>query len=871
MRHVSKLGSFKGKELSFGACRLFHQTSRFAFEITRFDILGKDPDTSKNQLAGTTKNRTATRLEKRRRKDKLLEHLIRESVKASLNSRPTKLKMPRKLDIQNSGNKTRSYIQFISTPTADTPGTALYLHFDEKRYIIGNIHEGLQRAGLQVGTRFFRSKDFFLTGKTEWQSNGGVLGMILSLADASKASAASKAENVKIKLERQLAREEEQRRQNPKARGKKGRQGSEHDVVMPTALQRPEEDPTVYLHGGPNLTHTIATARSFIFRHGAPIKVNENHEEKDLSAAECDLEPTWEDNYIQVWAMPVSPSSDDGTLRPGTPRKRSLGEFMSGQDLTSKSGDDQWSPYPKSPADEEQRNQRIREFVVSEMFSSSWRPDNLIETPLNEVVMPAGLFIRDPRTRKLEKYTGPTPNGTNGTTPLPNIKVLVRQPWPGALVDHLPPTKPSDVSLSYIIRNHKQRGKFKPDAAKALKLPPGPLWHKLTRGFEVQSSDGKTITPDMVLEPSKNGGGVAVVDLPSKEYVHNLINRPEWNSDKVMLGIGGIIWILGPGLSQDPLLREFIRSKADLKHVISASDHCPNYLVQKSAATAAIHHNLIDPVRFPIPVHSNAASVPLHLPAEEDGQPSQQLFPAERGLKVDLEPSFGINEAEVVPYLNTAVIVQETPNEVVNLAQAAHRQLNTKSIQAETANQGLPSQDAEIICLGTGSAVPSLHRNVAGTLLRVPGYGSYLLDCGEGTLGQLKRIFTESELAKVFHDLKLIWISHLHADHHLGTTSVIRAWYEEVHGKNPAKRRRPSLTEALLDPAKFLGDGKRLSVVGHTHMMRWLEEYSSVEDFGYSQLIPLSSLPTYWKRPDECCLMWNGLDVGFNTSNDPRV
>lgn len=763
--------------------------------------------------------------------------------------------------------KMKSHIQFITTPTADTPGTALLLHFDDKRYLIGNIHEGLQRAGLQVGAKFFKAKDFFLTGRTEWSTTGGLMGMILTLADAAISSAAARAETLRLKVERRKAREEEESR-----RKKPSKKASSESLQQKATKwsELVEEDPTVTLHGGPNLTHTLATARSFIFRKGTPIKINEHHKEEQIDDTERDWEPTWADNRIQVWAMPIAPSNsnDDSLSIRQEPRKRSLGEFMTGQRPTPAEVADQWSIHPSSPEDQPERDQQTREFVVNEMFSSSWQYDNLAETPLHQVKLPAGIFVRNSVTKKLEKYTGSVPDGT---TPVPNINVLVRQPWPGALIDQLPPTKSSNVAMSYIIRNHKQRGKFRPAAAKELKVPPGPNWAALAAGSEVQSSDGKTITPDMVLEKGKDGSGIAVVDLPSQDYVKSLVNRPEWASEKVMTGIGAIVWILGPSVVYNEKLSAFINEHSKLKHVISSPDQCPNYLSMTSAASSAIRHNLIDPTRYPIPIHNN--SLPSH-PEEAHHwleTLSESRLPARRGLKIHLEPRFEVTDKEVVPHLNTALVVQETPPEVLKLGQAAQQEVRSNAVQDETASQGLPSQDAEIICLGTGSALPSQHRNVSATLLRVPGCGSYLLDCGENTLGQLKRIYTEEQLAEVLRDLKLIWISHLHADHHLGTTSVVKAWYEEVHGKDPAKRPRPSLTEALLAPGKFLDKEKRLFVVSTRNMMRWLEEYSSVEDYGYNQIVPLESRPTDWKNPDLCTLEWNGLDVGFKTSKDSWV
>ena len=776
----------------------------------------------------------------------------------------TQRRIPR--GINHSYSKMKSYIEFITTPTADTPGTALLLHFDDKRYLIGNIHEGLQRAGLQVGAKFLKAKDFFITGRTEWRSTGGLMGMILTLADAATASAASRAEVIKMKLERRKAREEEERQ-----RKKKPSKKASSDSLGKTSkdLEAEEEDPSVTLHGGPNLTHTIATARRFIFRKGTPIKVHEHHHEQEVTDPELAWEPTWADKRIRVWAIPVSPSENNDSskdLPRDTAKKRSLDEFMTGDPSTPAEVFDQWSTEPNVPKDQEKRDQELREFIVNEMFSSQWRYDTLVELPLHQVKFPASIFVRNSATKKIEKYTGPIPDGT---APVPNINVLVRQPWPGALIEHLPPTRPSNIAMSYIIRNHKMRGKFKPAAAKELNVPPGPLWAALAAGSEVQSKDGKTVTPDMVLEPSKEGGGVAVVELPSKEYVANLVNRPEWKAEKVMTGVGAIVWILGPGVAQDETLSAFISARPMLNHIISSTDHCPNYLAMTAAATAAIRHSLIDPVRYPIPIHYNEVASQSEPYVSESEKESDSTLSAKRGLRIELEPSFAVTKSNIVPHLNTRHVIQETPQEVLQLGQAAQQEVHLDAVESRTANDGLPSQDAEIICLGTGSAIPSLHRNVSGTLLRVPGCGSYLLDCGENTLGQLKRIFTQPQLIELFHDLKLIWISHLHADHHLGTAPVIKAWYEEVHGKDPGSS-RPSLTQALLAPAKSLEEGKRLFVVGHRDMMRWLEDYSTVEDYGYSQIIPLETNYNM-KDYERGSLEWNGVDVGFNSSKDPAV
>lgn len=43
-----------------------------------------------------------------------------------------------------------------------------------------------------------------------------------------------------------------------------------------------------------------------------------------------------------------------------------------------------------------------------------------------------------------------------------------------------------------------------------------------------------------------------------------------------------------------------------------------------------------------------------------------------------------------------------------------------------------------------------------------------LLDCGEGTSAQLKRFYGIEKSNEIFNKLKAVYISHLHADHHIG-------------------------------------------------------------------------------------------------------
>ncbi|KAJ1559218.1 hypothetical protein HK405_011550, partial [Cladochytrium tenue] len=94
-----------------------------------------------------------------------------------------------------------------------------------------------------------------------------------------------------------------------------------------------------------------------------------------------------------------------------------------------------------------------------------------------------------------------------------------------------------------------------------------------------------------------------------------------------------------------------------------------------------------------------------------------------------------------------------------------------------------PAADPRITLLGTGAALPSRYRNVSSTLVDVPGYGGILLDAGEGTLGQLFRKFGGCDgggglpaYADVVGGIRVLFISHMHADHHIGAVAVILEW-----------------------------------------------------------------------------------------------
>ena len=97
----------------------------------------------------------------------------------------------------------------------------------------------------------------------------------------------------------------------------------------------------------------------------------------------------------------------------------------------------------------------------------------------------------------------------------------------------------------------------------------------------------------------------------------------------------------------------------------------------------------------------------------------------------------------------------------------------------------------------------------------------YLLDVGEGSLGQMFRNFGPQGIEKALQKLQFIYISHLHADHHLGIFNILKMWKKLV-----------SLQAKLL-------------IVAPREFWTWILEYSDIEDVGLQQLVFIKSEDLY--------------------------
>lgn len=83
------------------------------------------------------------------------------------------------------------------------------------------------------------------------------------------------------------------------------------------------------------------------------------------------------------------------------------------------------------------------------------------------------------------------------------------------------------------------------------------------------------------------------------------------------------------------------------------------------------------------------------------------------------------------------------------------------------------SIDPNVVFLGTGSMMPSKHRNVSSIFVEYMKGHSMMFDCGEGSYYQMFNHYGPESIDEVLLSLRIIFITHIHSDHNLGILDLI--------------------------------------------------------------------------------------------------
>ncbi|KAL1494480.1 hypothetical protein ABEB36_010074 [Hypothenemus hampei] len=359
----------------------------------------------------------------------------------------------------------------------------------------------------------------------------------------------------------------------------------------------------------------------------------------------------------------------------------------------------------------------------------------------------------------------------------------------------LPPTdlREASASVCFICRLQPRPGALDLDKCVRKGVPAGPLLGKLKNGEDVILEDGTQVKSSDVREPDDAGPVFIVVDCPDEEYLASLINNEELKKHQKFAKIDEdmahvVVHFTPIKIMEHTEYRKWMDNFSPSTEHILVNEHNS---CMGSVAVHRIQHklNLLSMEIFPLlgdqgsPVLETIDGRQCKKFKTEIDLQNLKLDNASALLETDnntwrqigslasyhLRPKKGFDSSSSV-----RLDLDEFVNETTSLTDfpAALKELQ-ESLSLAKSNLTI-SDYPRIIFLGTGSCIPNKTRNTSGILLQISDSKNILLDCGEGTCGQILRFFGSTKGDQILTNIDAIYISHLHADHHIGLIGLLQ-------------------------------------------------------------------------------------------------
>ncbi|XP_073831185.1 ribonuclease Z [Musca autumnalis] len=385
------------------------------------------------------------------------------------------------------------------------------------------------------------------------------------------------------------------------------------------------------------------------------------------------------------------------------------------------------------------------------------------------------------------------------------------------------------VAISYICTLKPRPGPLNLEKCVAHGVPPGPLLGLLKNGIDVTLENGTVVKSADVSEPNENPLSFVFLDIPSVEFLgnlekhHELLVNTRINADSTP-ELALMIHFAPMEVVNNNVYKTFLEKFApSTQHIfLNASQNTFSGYI--AAHRIQYQLNQLNPKVFPILAEATnllgGLSIKMKKTKLDDVEGVNGMEPVSRcsensGFEqrlndlntmsvYHLRPRKGLDrtsEAKLQPseYINETQILPDFPNMLEKL------KIDLKNA---TSTSPTPSSKYPVITfLGTGSCIPNKTRNVSSILLQSHDNGYVLLDCGEGTLGQIQRMFGMTRAKDVIRNLKIIYVSHLHADHHIGLIGL--------------------LSERMKLAAEMKEDLKKVLVMAPRQIEPWLNFYQN--------------------------------------------
>lgn len=331
---------------------------------------------------------------------------------------------------------------------------------------------------------------------------------------------------------------------------------------------------------------------------------------------------------------------------------------------------------------------------------------------------------------------------------------------PGLEPEHKKSKINCSLCYAYVLKTKEIPGKLLVHKCKELKIPVGPLLSKLKSGEDITLEDGTVVRSSDVIEPSRPGKKIVIVECSTEDYLDSLLQQDKFFEDKESPP-EVVIHFTPPEVALDPRYKQWMsRFPIHTVHLALNRWNPFFYLVPPSKLAKLLRR--IDEKIFVDPYYSfdpNPGLSKCNLLPMTGGQ----IYRIHPETKKGLDCSFQEEDLKELSeeFLKSEIVFPDRLDEAISV-------YKEKVSQLPSSSHRYPA----IVFLGTGSAQPSGYRNSSCILVEVNPDTIFMLDCGEGTLGQLYR-FYGLETEQVIKKIKGVFLSHFHADHQIGFINFV--------------------------------------------------------------------------------------------------
>uniref|UniRef100_A0A0B7BCI8 Zinc phosphodiesterase ELAC protein 2 n=2 Tax=Arion vulgaris TaxID=1028688 RepID=A0A0B7BCI8_9EUPU len=420
----------------------------------------------------------------------------------------------------------------------------------------------------------------------------------------------------------------------------------------------------------------------------------------------------------------------------------------------------------------------------------------------------------------------------------------------------------TDIAYIYLCKAQPLLPKINVEKCHDAGVTIGPMVGRLQRGESVVLDDGRVIHPEQVTDSvNTDNRPFLILECPSLDFLQSLRDcpklRPYLGKSETSLAV--IVhmtpadvfnsadyqsWMSGFHDSTDHMVMNRDAGEVDL---IRVREHQARLnIVSQEVFPMLPNSEPTNPFRIDSGngvtlAQNDVALDPEHMMLQKQGQVVKAcsglhyVYRGKDGLGFQVE----MDEFKCRELQEEFLDIPDIQHEIADLRKTVPEASKEKDEISED-KENLTTYP-KVVFLGTGSSEPNLIRAQSCIVVQVSKHSVIILDCGEDSYGQLYRFFGKVRTGKILRKVKAIFISHLHADHHLGVFSILKERKLAFDEKNEP------LTPALL--------------IAPIQMRRWLKFY-------HTELKPITHLFRFVKHQENMTEFDDGFRLQTATFED---